>query len=249
MNKKTLNVLLPLFSIVTVLVLWCVSSVAVGDKLVLPSILDTLKEFIKLFGNGEFYYSLFLTVLKSLISFAVSLFLALILAIFSKKNIYVKKFFAPVVAIIRVLPTVAVVLLLLVWTNSFIAPIIVTAIVVFPTVYTSLTNDLSTVDYRQIEMCKTFNVSNKDIIFKVQIPQIMPSLLNTVGSSLSLNLKLMVAAEVLSATGNSLGNLLNSASIQVETAKMFALVLVAVIIGLIVEFIFSTLSKKAGKNL
>ena len=58
----------------------------------------------------------------------------------------------------------------------------------------------------------------------------------------------MVAAEVLSQTANSLGYLLNVNKVYFETAKMIALVVVAVLLGLICEFAFSRLAKIAEKG-
>ena len=69
----------------------------------------------------------------------------------------------------------------------------------------------------------------------------------TAGSGFSLNLKLMVAAEVISQTAYSIGYMLNTSKIYFEVATMIALVLVTVAIGLIIEGVFSFLSKKAGK--
>ncbi len=249
-DYKILGYFAPIISVICVIIIWCVLSASINDELILPNFCLTVKEFFNLFKSGEFYSSLFMTVLKSLISFLISFILALFFGILSYRHNLFKKFINPIISIMRALPTVAVVLLLLVWTNSFIAPIIVTSLVVLPTVYTGVINDLSNIDVKQIEMCKVFNVNNKDIINKVLLPQIMPSILNTVGSSMSLNIKLMVAAEVLSATGNSLGNLLQYYSnVSLETAKMLSLVIVCIIIGILIECVFSFLSKKAGKNL
>ena len=57
----------------------------------------------------------------------------------------------------------------------------------------------------------------------------------------------MVAAEVLSATVKSVGNLLNYASYNGEMAQMLAIVLITVILGVVIEAIFNALSKKAGE--
>ena len=57
----------------------------------------------------------------------------------------------------------------------------------------------------------------------------------------------MVAAEVLAYTTNSLGNLLQLSKLYDQTATMMALVLVTVILGLIIEGVFSLICKKMGK--
>lgn len=247
-NKdKLLNVLLPIIPIVCVVILWASVATAVDNQYLLPSFSQTLSVFFGLFSKAEFYQVLLGTVLRSLISFGLSFLLALGLALITNRYRWASKMVSPIISIIRVLPTIAVVLLLLVWTDEFVAPIIVTFLVVFPTLYLNVKNALDGVDYDQIEMCKVFGVSKKEILLKVQLPQIYPPILSAVGAGLSLNLKLMVAAEVLAYTSNSLGNLLQLSKLYDQTATMMALVLVTVVLGLVIEGIFSIICKKVGK--
>ena len=246
-NVKLLNLILPLISIGLILIVWVISAKAVNNSYLLPSLIDTVNEFFVLFTKSEFYLAVLNTFLRSLIAFMASFLIATLLAIISSKSEKAKRFLAPIISIIRTLPTIAVVLLLLVWTNSQVAPVIVTSLVVLPTVYVSVQNALNTVDEKLIEMCRVYNVSEKNIFTKVKLPQIAVPMLSVAGTSLSLNLKLMVAAEVLSYTTQSIGGYLYLSKLHEQTALMMALVSVTVIIGLVVELIFSALSKKVGK--
>ena len=244
---KILNLILPIASILAIIVVWIVAYYAVGNDSIMPSFSETLVTFFSLFAKGEFYLALGGTLLRTVISFVVSFVLAFGLALLSYKVWWVKKVLSPIVSIVRVLPTIAVVLLLLVWTNSFIAPIIVALLVVFPTTYTGVESVLSSIDEKQLEMCKVFGVDEKTVLKKVKIPQILPSTINIAGTALSLTLKLMVAAEVLSYTTDSIGNYLQLAKLYDNTVIMMALVLVTVVIGVVIEMVFSLISKKAGK--
>ena len=150
---------------------------------------------------------------------------------------------SPIISFFRALPTIAVVLLLLMWTNSFIAPIVVTSLVVLPTVYSSLKEAFFSVDKDLIRVLKLYGVDKKTLLKKVYFPSVLPSVLSTVGGGFSLNLKLMVAAEVIAGTANSLGSMLNSSKVNFATAKMIALVVITVVIGIIIEAIFNSVSK------
>ncbi len=246
-RERLLNAILPLISVICMLVLWVSVSLAVDSEYIFPSISATFSELFSLLTRAEFYTAFFMTLLRSVIAFFVSFVLALLLALLTKKSVKATKIISPVISVIRSLPTVAVVLLLLFWVNKFTAPIIVTLLVVLPTLYTNLFNALFSVDDEQFKMCKIFGVSKKEVIFKVQLPQIMPSMLRSVGSGLALNVKLMVAAEVISATSKSMGRLLSNAQYNAEIAQMFALVLTCVLVGLIIETLFNLIAKKVGK--
>ena len=247
-NKdKLLNAILPIISIVCIIAVWGSVALVVDNPYLLPTFSQTVSVFFSLLGKAEFYHVIFGTLARSLIAFIFSFSLALILALITNRRKVATKIVAPIISIIRVLPTIAVVLLLLVWTDEFIAPILVTFLVVFPTLYLSVKSALDSIDYDQIEMCKVFGVSNKDILLKVKLPQIYPPILSAIGAGLSLNIKLMVAAEVLAYTTDSLGNLLQLSKLYDQTATMMALVLVTVILGLIIEGVFSLICKKVGK--
>lgn len=245
-SKKILNLILPFISVLSIILIWAIASKIVNNFSLLPSITLTLKSFIKLFTYGEFYISFAFTVLRSLIAFVCSFAIAFFVALLSSLSEMFKRAFSPVISVIRVLPTIAVVLLLLVWTNSFVAPVIVVMLVVFPNLVVSLETAFSAVDKEQIEMCKLFGVDEKTLIYRVKIPQMLPLIVEAIGSNLSLSLKLMVAAEVLSYTSQSLGNYLYLSKLYDNTATMMALVMVTVITGMILEKIFKNLSKKFG---
>ncbi len=246
-KDKILNLIAPLISILCIVILWVTLALLVDNQYLMPDFFSTVRECFRLFTIGEFYYALFGTLLRSIIAFLVAFILAVILAVLTFKLPKLSKYIAPIISIIRVLPTIAIVLIVLVWTSSFIAPIIVTFLVVFPTLYLNVKNALDGVEKDQLEMLKVFNVDKKVALKKVVFPQIAPPILLAMGAGLALNLKLMVAAEVLSYTVNSIGNLLQLSKVYDQMVTMMALVLVTVIIGLLIEGLFSYFSKKVGK--
>ncbi len=242
-----LNLITPLISIGCALILWSIMAFIIDSEYILPSITQTLGALWNLLKYPPFYLAFFSTLLRSVIAFIISYVIATVLAYLSAKIDRARRLIKPIISIIRALPTIAVVLLLLFWTNSNVAPVIVTILVVLPTLYTNLTASFCGIDKEQLQMCALFNVPKKKVVKMVVLPQIAPDMWQACGAGLSLNLKLMVAAEVLSQTANSMGYLLNTSKVYFEIANMLALVLVSVLAGLIIEGVFSLLSKKAGK--
>ena len=246
-RDKILNISLPIISVLMVLIVWAIAALSVNSEYILPSISQTAKALLEVLKSGEFYSSLAFTLLRSVLAFLISFLHASLLVFLSKRFSVAKGLITPIISILRALPTVAVVLILLFWTNSFVAPIIVTMLVILPTIFTGVSALYDSVDKGQLLMCKAFNVDKKQRLTKVILPQIAPSLLTLIGSNLSLNLKLMVAAEVLSATPNSIGLMLNTSKVFFEISSLLALVCVCIVFGLIIEGVFSLISKKVGK--
>ncbi|MBQ6980604.1 MAG: ABC transporter permease subunit [Clostridia bacterium] len=247
-QDKLLNALLPFLTVAVIFGLWGLAAAKVDSEYVLPTVGDTFAALWELLKSAEFYRAYFGTLLRSVVAFAIAFFLAFIAAFVAYKYDKAKRALKPLIVIIRALPTIAVVLLLVLWTSSFVAPVIVTFLVVFPTLYNNLYAALCGIDNDLNEMCKVFGVSNKKRLTKVVFPQIAPEFITSAGAGLTLNLKLMVAAEVLAQTARSMGYLLNTSKIYFEISTMLALVLITVITGLIIEFLFSFWAKKAVKR-
>lgn len=245
-REKILNISLPIISLLTVIGIWVLASLSVDSEYILPSVLQTLRAFVVVVKSAEFYSSLAFTLLRTLISFVLSFSVASVCLFLSKRYRVARGLISPIISILRALPTVSIVLLLLFWTNSQVAPVIVTMLVILPSTYTGLGGLYDGIDKGQIRMCKAFSVDRKSIIKRVILPQMAPSLFLLVGSNLSLNLKLMVAAEVLSATPKSIGYMLNTSKVFFEIASLLSLVCVCVVLGLLIEWLFGLISKKVG---
>ena len=246
-RDRVLNIALPCATVAVIVLLWAAAAAAIDSEYVLPTVGDTLSAFFALFKSAEFYRAFFGTLLRSIVAFGISFILAFFAAFAAYKSEIAKRALSPLIVIVRALPTIAVVLLLVVWTNSRVAPVIVTMLVVFPTLYNNLYAAFFKIDKDLNEMCKVFGVSGKKRIKKVVFPQIAPEFIAAAGAGLTLNLKLMVAAEVLSQTARSMGYLLNTSKVYFEISTMLALVLVTVITGLVIELVFGLIKKAVAK--
>ena len=243
--NKLFNLILPMFTIAFLLIVWQVVAKIEDNEYVVPTVENTFKELTRLFGEKKFYIALGATLLRSVIAFLLSFFVSAILAYCGAKRLWAEKLILPIISITRTLPTIAIAWLLLFWTNNQVAPVVITMLVVLPTSYTQIKGALECVNKNTLEAGKVDGAGWISLFFKIELPQIAPELYSVVGSGLALNFKLMVAAEVLSATLKSLGNMIILAS-PFEVAKVLALTVVVLLLGLIVEFLFNKLSKKSA---
>ena len=249
MNKKNtlLNVALPLLTVLSIFILWAVASAVIGSEYILPSVTQTLNALLELLKSREFFVALFFTFFRSIFAFCLSFILGFLLARLRSKFALLAKVIEPVIGVIRALPTIAVILLLLFWTNSKIAPIIVTVLVVLPTSYTHMLTAFESIDKTTVEAGAVDGATLKQLFLYIEFPQIAPAFYKAIGSGISLNFKLMVAAEVLAQTARSLGYMLNTSKVYFEISQMMALVLVAVFIGVVIELVFNKIATLAEK--
>lgn len=144
----------PLIVIAAALALWYAAAAASGSEFIVPSPVSAIKRFLGLFAEKSFYAALGSTLGRALISYAVSFIAALIFALAAVFFRSVRKLLSPMVSVCRALPTMAVVLLLVIWTGPKAAPVIVALLVVLPTLYAAFYEALTGVDKDTVDMAK-----------------------------------------------------------------------------------------------
>ena len=242
-----LSLILGFSSLVFMWLTWIIIQVTIKNEYLIPSFSDTINAFFALLNEEFFYKALSRTLLKVLVAFAVSFLLAIVVAGVGKLFKSTRSFFKPILSIIRTLPTMAILVLILIYTDRTTAPIIVASLVLFPMMYAQFSTSFDMIDDGIIKATKVFNLSKKDKLFKVYLPLIAPSVLLHTGSNLSFAIKLIISAEVMAYTFTSIGGMMESANATLDISRLMALTLVAVLLGLLVELIFNVIYKCSFK--
>ncbi len=244
--NKTLNICLPIIAILVIILIWFIASKIVDEAIILPTPFVVLSKTFETLTKGKFWINFLCTMGRGVVAFIISFLLGTALAVLVSYSKMSQSVINVLVSIIRAMPTIAVILLLLLWTNSRVASVVVTMLVVLPTMYTSMQVALGKVDSEIITMMKSFNIPKKTQYARYILPITLPSTIQTIGSGLSLNIKLIVAAEVIAGTARSIGNMMTEAKVYFETAELFAIVLIMVIIAVSIELIFHKIAHRVG---
>ena len=229
-------------------VLWGAAYAIVGNPLLVPSLKETFSAMALILKEKEFYAAFLQTVSRVLISFAYSFFPALALAVTAYLISPVRKIAAVFISALRSLPTMAVLLMILVWTSPKKAPVVVAFIALFPLLYTGVLTALFSVDERYKSVCEVYRVPVKKQIFCMYMPQILPPVLRESAGALSFSVKLVVSAEIMANTFKSLGGLMQDSKIYLDMPRLFALTLLTVIAGLILETLGNLLALVAERR-
>ncbi len=225
------------------LAVWLIAYACVKNEYVVPSVGASFKELGSLLVSEQFWSAFGLTLLRTLEAFLFSFLFA---AAFAAISAISKSFAAvvkPVISVLRTLPTLAIVLILLIWTTPKTAPVIVTILVLFPIIYTRIVAAISGIDGRLSDMAKVYRISNRDVLFKIYLPQTLPNILPQTGADISLGLKVTISAEVLASTYKSLGGLMQNARLYLDMPRLAALTVITVLFGLIIDFAFAQLAR------
>ena len=242
------NILYPIGTVVAIILVWWLVSAIVNIPLFFPTPWEIVKELGNLFAKGEFYVAIGGTLVRALISFVIAFVFGVGLASVSALHYPVYRVLRPIVVILRAIPTMSVILLSVLWLDSFWSPVLIGFLIVFPLIYTGTYEGIGEIDKDLIVMSKLYKVSKKDMLTKLFIPSVTPTILTTSKSAVSLNVKVIIAAEVIALTATSIGRQMQYAKVYLEVSVLFAWTIIAIILAFLLEGVVSLIQRKVKKH-
>jgi len=229
------NLLFPVAGLAVFFTVWAIAAAALGVPLFLPGPWTTFIAALKLLSTGDFWMRMGFSFGVSVASFAVSFVLALALSLLSIL-FGLKSAFSPLLTIIRSVPIAAVMTLIWFWTGARITPMIVGALIVLPVLYASFFVTLSSADRDLLGTARVFGCGRAGLVRFVYLPLLRHSLIESSASGLSLTLKVVISAEIVVSTVNSMGGLIDARSSPDATGHLAATLLVA-FFCILIEFL------------
>jgi len=236
-----------ILSIVFLLILWKLLSIRVAAPIILPSPDETIKEILRIIGEVNFFTRVGHTVARSLAGFFIALFAGLGLGILAGVYRPVYTLLLPLVSVTKATPTMSIILLALIWLHTEIAPILVGFLVIFPMIYTNIVQGVRSVDNKLLQMATMYQVKKRRVVSEIYLPSLSSYLIACATSAMGLNLKVVIAAEVLSQPKNCIGNSLYMEQINLNTAGLFGWTIIAVLISSAFDYSLHLLQKRTEK--
>lgn len=222
--------------------------VVADNPLLFPPLTTCLKSAGELLILSSFWQAFAYTLLRTVCAFCISFLFAGVFAVLSYLYPSFNRFFTPCVAFLRAIPTLAVLLIILVWCKAGVAPVVVAFLTLFPALYTGILSALMQTDKGLIAMSKLYGVPLKKQIFFLYLPSASPFVLREGASALSLGLKLIASSEVLAGATFSLGGMMQDAKAYLDMPLLFALVFLTCLIGLALEFSVTLLAERIERR-
>lgn len=217
------------------LLIWQVAAFLVAQPILLPSPLETLVELVRMLPEARLYGHIGATLIRSTVALLLSFALAFAFAAAAYARRGIRLFLRPLLLTIRSVPTIAVILLALIWLQSARAPLFVGFLILFPTLYETLLAGFDGIDLRLIEMVRSFGLDRKKRWLALYFPAIGGAIRASIRTGAGLGLKVIIAAEVLSQPRSGIGAAMHLEKIYLNTAGVFAWALVAVLVAGLME--------------
>ncbi len=238
-----LNIFYPLLALSIALAVWAIWAAVKDAPYLVPSPAVVLREFFTLCGEGAFWLDVLRTLARTLFCFAISFAIALGLAALGGLCKPFHRVMSPIVSILRSAPTVAVILILYAFMDKQSMSVVVGFLIAFPVLYSAFYSAIDGVDRGVLDMAKLFKVRASDKIFMIYLPSIAGALFDASRSTLSLTLKVVIAAEILTSLACSIGENIQTSYAAFEISSLFAWTLVAIVFSFVLEGVALILKK------
>lgn len=239
------------FSIISklaIIFIWILLSRIVNSEVLVPSINSTFISIIKITKGTDFINIVKFTLLRTLFGFSISLFLAMLLGIVSTISKIIYNLMIPILKFLNSVPTIAIIVLALIWLNSELVPMFVGFIMIFPILYETVLNSVLSVDQDIIQMANLYRVGKMGIIKNIYIPNILYNLSASFNSVLSINLKMVIAGEVLAQPKYAIGSSLQLQRMYLNTSGVFAWIIIILLISGVFDYVGKGIKYSLGIN-
>ena len=227
--------------IAALLVLWQAAAMALGDQVALPSVTQTVAQFAHYLNRPypaqgkPLWYDLYISLRRILIGFAIGVAGGVALGSAMSASRVVRHLIDPVIEILRPLPPLAFIPLFIVWLGIGETPkevLIVVGVVPLMAVMTVTALDEVPDDLR---LCaRTLGASRAYTLLHVQIRAALPFILTGMRLAMAGAWSSIVAVEMIAAT-SGLGYVIQQAGDYLDTALVFAGILVIAVTALVID--------------
>lgn len=241
-NKSILDVSLPIIFSISLIIIWeLIIKVLEIEKYIMPAPSDIIKALYENFG--AMMPHIIATLFESIVGFSIAVLLALILAIIMDLLPMVKKAIYPVFIISQTVPIIALAPLFIIWFGFGALPkIIVVVIVCFFPIVISISDGLEGVDKDLINHFKLMGASKLKRFFHLKLPYGIINFFSGLRIAATYSIMGAVIGEWLGGD-KGLGVYMTRARSTYALDKMFAAIVVIVLMSMIMFYIIGKVEK------
>lgn len=231
-------------SIFFFLIIWEGVALYIDNSLLFPRVSEIFLSLKNLVASGDFTLILWNTLSRFFISIVFSLILAIIFSVASYRYEVIGFLLFPFIIFLRAVPTIAIIIVVLIWSSVERVPIVVGMLILFPILYESILGGIKNVDKNLLKMSKVFKVSTKRVVRDIYIPSIYYSISSNIPSYMGLTFKVIIAGEVLSQESLSIGGEIFINKIYLESSNIFAWIIVVIVLNYFLEKGLKTINNR-----
>lgn len=230
--------------VVTILIIvWDIAANRIQNTLLLPYFRETVKEFITAWADPRIMSNLALTLKRVFMGVVYALLIGIPIGLLMGYSKTAMQAISPVINSVRQIPIMAWVPLSIIWFGLGDGPTIflITMSAVFPLVINTIAG-VHGIDPNYYNAARSMGASLPNIIRDIVVPGALPSILTGCRMAMGLGWMSVICAEFI-ATSAGFGFIMVEAQVRLETAQLYALMIMSGMVGFMIDKVFLILER------
>ena len=231
------------------LAIWCLAAACVDQPLLVPSPIAVLRRLGELAAAPLFWRSTLVSLLRIFCGALAGTILGTLCAVLTSRFRLADWILAPAIRLVRATPVASFIILVLLWVSTGKVPGVISALMVLPVVWESVSAGIRSADPQLLELARSYQFSRCKLMCYVYLPAVRPHFAAGVCTAIGLAWKSGVAAEVLCLPKAAIGTQVYYSKIYLETPSLFAWTAVVIVLSMLLERIVRRLlGVKGGRK-
>lgn len=230
--KTVARILVPLLFWLAV---WQVMSMIIGHTYFLPSVPKTFAALWSVICSENFLKVVSLTLIRVIIGLTLGILFGIILAFFSHISEAVRALMTPLISIIKSTPVATFIIILWVMMDGDSLAIFIAILMVMPIIWQNMLDGYGSINQELSEVCDVFEFTFVKKMRILVLPTLMKFLIPAIITASGLAWKSEIAAEIIAYTKHSIGQHINDAKYNFDTATVFAWTLIIIVMSIFIE--------------
>lgn len=217
------------------LVVWQILAWCIGNKILLEGPIGVLTYLFTELKSLEYYRTVLASVVRIMGGLVCGVFFAVFWGGLTYKNKWLKEMLLPIIQFLKSAPITCFVVLLLIWTGSEKLTFFIALIVGFPPVYLNLSEGLTQLDEKKLELAKVYGMPFRNRFFYIYLPEIKSYFMSALTVSIGMAFKAGIAAEIIGTPDYSMGERIYMSKIYLDTAGVLAWMITVIFVAYFCE--------------
>lgn len=241
-------------SIFFIFLVWILAGIIIDNELLLPRPGLVFKALFDLLTDGASLLVILKTILRLLLGLIIAFVVGFLCGVLAAFKTNFALFINPIVTVLRTIPVISITVILLIISGFETTPYIITFLMLFPLIYQVIYGAIKDLDPALVDVYLLEDNHFMTRLIHCYIPLISTQIRTALLQSLGLGIKVLVMAEYLSQTRQSIGNELYLAKVNLQYDEVFAWTLLLIFMALLFEAIINhykpvtKINKKTDEN-
>jgi NitT/TauT family transport system permease protein len=214
---------------------WLLASLWTDPTLIFPSPTQVSEDMVSLVTQRVSLLAILASLWRLALALSTSFILGSLIGFLAGFRQSIQSIASPIATIFRTIPVVSIIVIVLMFFGFRFAPYVITFLMLFPISYQAALEGVKRVDPELVDVYKLEDRHFGRMLLHCYVPLMAGYLRTATLQSAGMGVKVLVMAEYLAQTPNSIGNRLYLAKAMLEYDQVFAWTIVLIVIALLIE--------------